>query len=221
MSRSPLAALALGAGLLASGCDGDEAKAKEPAGAAQPAAEAEPSATSDAAKKLEGRIAEIRDKLAKGDNTSFMCVGALASKATLASSTDASEKEAYATLQQVCYVEQPKALIAAIRKKIEAGEALKSTESVNLQTVLKTKGFPTEGEPAEVVADAKRLMEVEIPAFKIDGHLVTAQEERDAGKKVSMGCIKAKQIVEKSKPALEADETAKAVLGRYAEACPG
>jgi hypothetical protein len=214
------AVLTLGLGA-APACDskkGDDTK--ESGGAKAEGGEEAEAGGSENAKKVEAEVTEMKDKLGKGEDIKYACAGNLAMYEDLGKSSDDGEKKAYESMQAVCYVDMPKALIANLRQKIEGGEELGTMDTVNLETVLKDDKFPKDGEPAEVAADAKKLLEVEVPVFKLKVQLEAAKKEKEEGKTVSMGCIKAKQIVDKSGEAIGADEEAKAVLDAYKAACP-
>ncbi len=204
--------------LLGGGCDsGGDAPAD--ANAAAPSNSGSAKTGSALATKAGGRVEEITKALANGENVKFKCVGALSSLSALQTSSEADDKKAYAELQHVCFVEQPKALIAGIRQQISDGETLKSTVAVDLKTVIAADEFPTEGEPAKIATDARRVMDVEIPVHQLQQHLAKAKEEKAAGKRVSMGCIKAKQIVTKSSDALQEDSAGQEALAAYKTAC--
>lgn len=178
--------------------------------------EAGPSAQ---AKAAEEDVAELKAELAKGEDIKYGCAGNMGQYKKLAASKDESEKKAHAALAQVCFVDMPNGQIKTIRDQIKAGE-VKSMAIVNLKTTIEDADFPKDGDAAKVAAEAKTVMEVEVPLFNLGTHLETAKKEKEEGKSVSMGCIKAKQIVDKSGTALEADEKGKAAVASFNETCP-
>ena len=198
-------------------CDSKDA-AKEEASAAEANGEDEAEG-SELAQKAQKEAADIKARLEKGEDVKYACAGNLAQYADLEKATDAGEEKAWEALSTVCYVEVPKKMIADLRAKIESGE-LGTMDTVDLQTFIGSDGFPTDGEPAKLAAEAKKVLEVEIPTHQLSQHLETAKQEKEEGKSVSMGCIKAKQVVEKSRASLEGDEKGKTVLEAYTVACP-
>jgi hypothetical protein len=113
----------------------------------------------------------------------------------------------------------PTGQIKTIRDQIKAGK-VESIAVINLQTTLQGADFPKDGDAAKVAAEAKTVMEVEVPLFNLNTHLETAKKEKEEGKSVSMGCIKAKQIMDDSSTALEADQKGKASVASFNETCP-
>ena len=174
---------------------------------------------SELAKASEKDLADMKDRLGKGEDIKYACAGNMAKYKKLGESDDEGDKKAFAALSQVCHVDLPKAQIAELRKAMEAGD-LKSTATVDLSTTIGSDGFPKDGDAAKVAAEAKTVLEVEIPMFNLGQHVETAKKEKEEGKSVSMGCIKAKQVIDKSGAALEADEKGKAAVAAYNEACP-
>lgn len=200
-------------------CDSkDEGAAKDEASAAEAKGD-EGGGPSELAQKAQKEADDIKARLEKGEDVKYACAGNLAQYADLEKATDATDKKAWEALTTVCYVEVPKKMIADLRSKIESGE-LGTMDTVDLETFVGSDDFPTEGEPAKLAAEAKKVLEVEIPTFQLSEHLETAKKEKEEGKSVSMGCIKAKQVVEKSRAALEGDEKGKTVLEAYTVACP-
>ena len=123
-------------------------------------------------------------------------------------------------MSDVCHVEFPKSLIKTARDGIAKGEEVTASDVVGLKVVIEADGFPTEGAAAEVAADARVLMDVEIPTAALKAHLETAKAEAEEGKSISMGCIKAKQVVEKHGEAFKGNADAEAAVAAYNEACP-
>ncbi len=177
------------------------------------------SGASALAKKSEKDLADMKARMEKGDDIKFACAGNMAQYKDLASSKDDGDKKAFDALAQVCYVDLPTAQIAELREKMKSGD-LSSTAMVDLKTTVESDSFPKDGDAAKVAAEAKTVMEVEIPLFHLGTHLETAKKEKEEGKSVSMGCIKAKQVVDKSGTALEGDEKGKAAMAAFAETCP-
>lgn len=176
-------------------------------------------AGSELAKKLTAEIAEMKGELAKGEDIKYGCAGNLGQYKDLATSSKADEKAAWAALSTLCHVDMPNKFIAVLREKMAKGE-LGSMDMVNLSTTIEDEDFPKEGEPAKVAAEAKKVLEIEVPTSELNGHLAAAAKEKQEGKTVSMACIKAKQVVDKSRAALEGDDKGKAALAAFAEACP-
>jgi len=175
--------------------------------------------SSELAKASEKDVSAMKDRLGKGEDIKFACAGNMAKYKQLGESSDEGDKKAYAALGQVCYVDLPNAQIAQLRKAMESGE-LKSTATVDLETTIEADGFPKDGDAAKVAAEATKVLEVEVPMFNLSTHVETAKKEKEEGKSVSMGCIKAKQVIDKNGTALEADEKGKAAVAAYNEACP-
>ena len=177
------------------------------------------SGASEQAKSAEKTVAEMTERLKKGEDIKYACAGNLGKYKALAESKDDAEKKAHAAIAQVCFVDMPTAQIKTIRDQITAGK-VESMAIVNLKTTIEDDKFPKDGDAATVAADAKKVLEVEVPLSNLNMHLVTAKKEKEEGKKVSMGCIKAKQIVDKSGEALGGDEKGKAAVASFNEACP-
>jgi len=173
---------------------------------------------SEQANKAREEAKGIRARLDEGEDIKYACAGNIAQYAGLEKGSD-SDKEAYDELLAVCFVDGPKKIIADLRAKMKANK-LGSTDTVSLTTVLKNDKFPKTGDAATVAADAKKLLEIEIPIHGLNEHLAAAKKEKEEGKKVSMGCIKAKQVVTKSGEALKGDDAGKAALEAFAAACP-
>jgi hypothetical protein len=174
---------------------------------------------SELAKKASAEVEEIKGRLDKGEDIKYACAGNLAQYADLGKSDDDADKKAYAGLQAVCYVDGPKKVMADLRAKMEKGE-LGTMDTVNLSTILKDDKFPKDGDAAKVAEEGKKLLEVEVPTFRLNEQIEVAKKEKEEGKSVSMGCIKAKQVVDKSGEALGGDDKGKAALDAYAAACP-
>lgn len=222
-----LALRALGCGLALSlsvagglGCDSkDGDKSGDKSGDKAEGKEAKKGPSEQAQKALK-EVEEIKAELAKGEDVKYACAGNLAMYEDLQKSSDEADKKAYGDLVNVCFVDAPKKIIADLRAKMEKGEELETMATVTLETTLEDDAFPKDGEPAKVAADAKKLLEVEIPTHKLNAELEVAKKEKEEGKTVSMGCIKAKQIVDESAKALEGDEKGKAALEAFKAACP-
>ena len=161
----------------------------------------------------------MKTKLEKGEDIKYSCAGNLAQYKELKAASDAADKQAYADMINVCFIDSPRKVMAGIREKMASGE-FSSFDTVSLTTALEDEKFPKDGEGVKVAAEAKKLLEVEIPLFELNKHLKDAKKDKEEGKTVSMGCIKAKQVVDKSAEALNADEKGKAAMAAYAEACP-
>lgn len=201
-------ALSLSLGAVA-GCDkggGDDGKAAEPT-------------ESEMAKKAKEAVAEIKAELDKGEDVKYSCAGNLGMFGDLKTSEDEAEKAAFGELAAICYVEVPKKMLADLRDKLAKGE-LGTTDTVDISVVIESEDFPKDGEAAEIAKDAKHLLEVEIPTHELEAQVAEAVKEKEAGETVSMGCIKAKQIVDASKAALEGDEAGKAALDKFNTTCP-
>lgn len=223
-NHRPSRARSLGRGLTlalalctAFGCDSKDGDAKK---GDDKAAEAKKEAgASEQGKKVEAKVTELKAELEKGEDIKYGCAGNLAQYKDLASSSNADDKKAYESLATVCFVDSPRKVMEGLRAKMEKGE-LDTFDTVDLQTVIEDEDFPKEGEPAKVAAEAKKLLEVEVPMYNLGKHLEDAKKEKAEGKTVSMGCIKAGQVVEKSGKAIEADEKGKAMIATYNETCP-
>lgn len=179
-----------------------------------------PKGPSDEGKKLQKEIDDLKAEIAKGEDVKFGCVANLAQYEDLAKSSNEDDKKLHADLVNVCFVDAPNKMIADLRAKIEKGEEVDTFATVDLDVLLKDEKFPKEGEPAKVAEDAKKLLEVELPTHRLNAELKVAKEEKEKGEMVSMGCIKAKQIVDESAKALEGDEKGKAALDTFNELCP-
>lgn len=178
--------------------------------------EAGPSAQATAAEK---DVAEMKERLGKNEDIKYACAGNMAKYKALADSKDESETKAHAALAQVCYVDMPNGQIKTIREQIKAGK-VESMAIINLKTTIEGDDFPKDGDAAKAAAEAKTVMEVEVPLLNLNTHLETAKKEKEEGKSVSMGCIKAKQVVDDSGPALEGDDKGKAAVASFNETCP-
>ncbi|MEM7158327.1 MAG: hypothetical protein AAF799_36140 [Myxococcota bacterium] len=200
------------------GCDskegGDAKKGDDKAADAKKEAGA-----SEKGKKVEAKVTELKAELEKGEDIKYGCAGNLAQYKELASSSNADDKKAYESLVAVCFVEAPRKMIAGLQAKMEKGE-LGTFDTVDLQTVIESEDFPKDGEPAKVAAEAKAFLEVQVPMYNLGKELEVAKKEKAEGKTVSMGCIKAGQVVEKSGKAIEADEKGKAMIASFKETCP-
>lgn len=179
-----------------------------------------PKGPSDQGKKLQKEIEELRAELGKGEDIKFGCAGNLGQYESLAKSSNEDDKKLHAELVTVCFVDAPKKIIADLRAKIEKGEEVDTFATVDLDVLLKDDKMPKDGEPAKVAADAKKLLEIELPTHRLNAQLEVAKQEKEKGETVSMGCIKAKQIVDESAKALEGDDKGKAALGTFKELCP-
>lgn len=199
-------------------CDGGD-KGGDKAEAGDKAEGGDAAAESEKAKAANAEVAEMKAKLDKGEDIKFGCAGNLAQYEDLSKSSDESEKKAYQSMLDLCFVEAPTKMIADLRAKIEKGE-LDTFDTVDLQTTLDDDKFPKEGKAAEVAADARKLLEVEVPHAQLKKHMVDAKKEKEAGEAVSMGCIKAKQVVEKHGEKLATDEAAKATVEEFKATCP-
>ncbi len=197
---------------LTSACDSKD-------GGDDKASDKKESGASEQAKSAEKDVAEMTEKLGKGEDIKYGCAGNMAKYKALATSKDESEKKAHAALAQVCYVDMPTAQIKTIREQIKAGK-VESIAIINLKTTIEGDEFPKDGDAAKVAAEAKTVMEVEVPLSNLNTHLETAKKEKEEGKSVSMGCIKAKQVVDKSGEALGADDKGKAAVASFNETCP-
>lgn len=204
----------LGTGLACDSKDGGDKPAAAEAGEAAAAG-----GESEEAKAALAEVAEMKAELEKGEDIKYGCAGNLAQYKALGASTKDGEKKAYQAMLDVCFVESPKALIANLRKKMVTDE-VGTMDTVNLSTVLKDDLFPKDGPAAEVAAEAKKVLEIELPVHELGKHLVTAKAEKAEGKSVSMGCIKAKQVVDKSGAAMKGHPKGDAALQDFAAACP-
>lgn len=206
-------ALTVAAGLcLVPACDSKD-------GGDDKASDKKESGPSEQAKSAEKDVAEMKERLGKGEDIKYACAANMGKYKALAESKDDSETKAHAALAQVCFVDMPTGQIKTIREQIKAGK-VESIALVNLTTTIEGDDFPKDGDAAKVAAEAKTVIEVEVPLSNLNTHLETAKKEKEEGKTVSMGCIKAKQIVDKSGKALEADEKGKAAVASFNEACP-
>ncbi|MGH1347504.1 MAG: hypothetical protein ACRBN8_38450 [Nannocystales bacterium] len=206
-------ALTMAAALsLTSACDSKD-------GGDEKAADKKEAGASEQAKSAEKDVAEMTAELGKGEDIKYSCAGNMAKYKALAASKDESEKKAHAALAKVCYVDMPTAQIKTIREQIKAGK-VESMAIINLKTTIEGDEFPKDGDAAKVAAEAKTVMEVEVPLSNLNTHLETAKKEKEEGKSVSMGCIKAKQVVDKSGEALGADDKGKAAVASFNETCP-
>ena len=171
---------------------------------------------SEMAKSAMEDIAEMKAEMEKGEDIKYGCAGNLGKYASMKDSKDASEKKAWAALAAICHVDLPKKQIADLRAKIKSGE-LDTFDTMELTTTLKSIG---EGGDKAVAADAKKLLEVEIPTYQLKKDFADAMKEKEAGETVSMGCIKAHQTLKKHQKSLEADADAKKLVDEVLALCP-
>ena len=196
-------------------CDkGGEGKAEE-AAKGEDKAPAESQMAQDANKAVE----EIKAELEKGEDVKYSCAGNLGMFGDLAKSEDEAEKKAFAALQQICYVDAPRKLIADLTAKMEKGE-LDTFDTVDLSTVIEADDFPKEGEFAKVTEEANKLLQVDVPVYSLKQAITKAKAEKEEGKTVSMGCIEGQQVVDKSGEKIAADAEAKKTLDEFTALCP-
>lgn len=191
------------------------------AGKAEEAAKGEDKAPapSQMAQDANEAVAEIEAELGKGEDVKYSCAGNLGMFAELAKSEDEAEQQAFAALQQVCYVEVPRKLIADLRAKMDKGE-LDTFDTVDLSTTIEADDFPKQGEFAKVSEEANKLLQVDVPTYSIKQAITKAKAEQEEGKSVSMGCIEGQQVVDKHGEQLRADADAKKTLDEFGALCP-
>lgn len=216
LGRGLALSLALSAPLACDDSKGGDSKGAADKGAADKGGDKD--AGSELAKKADKEVADIKAELEKGEDIKYACAGNLAQYEELNKGSDG-DKKSYAAMLTVCFVDGPKKIIEGLRAKIKDGK-LDTFDTVTLETTIDDDKFPKDGEAAKVAADAKKLLEIEIPVYHLNEHLALAKKDKEAGETVSMGCIKAKQVVTKSGEALKGDDTGKAALAAFETACP-
>ncbi len=229
MRRSALTASSLMLMLvLAPGCDTakDVEQMRAAARGERPEAEAKSSAqptptsvTPEAVAKAKAELSKIEVALESGEDPSYMCSLGFVPIRGWSEVSDAAATQVYEDMQQLCFVDVPRAAMASIRASMSTGRFSKaSAHELHSTMLVNDRDRPKDGEGARVVAEVNAFVEVEVPVFEIEAALAKAKAP---GGDATAACKEARTLADAHGEQLRDDEAGRAVVDAVAKACPG
>ncbi|MCH9684126.1 MAG: hypothetical protein K0V04_22025 [Deltaproteobacteria bacterium] len=197
------------------------ARGERPETEAKPKAEPMPTrpVTPEAVAKAKAEVSKIEAALESGEDPSYMCSLGFVPIRGWSEVTDAAATQVYKDMQQMCFVDVPRAAMASIRTSMSAGSFSKaSVHELHSTMLVGDRDRPKDGDAVKVVAEVNAFVEVEVPVYELEAALAKAKAP---GGDMAAACEKARTLADAHGEELRDDEAGRAAIEAVAKACPG